>query len=61
MNQEILRTKNNKMKFIGGLIYTGEDLEEERIRLEEFFKKLCIKLSISYPNDRNMQRKERLC
>jgi len=43
--------KEYKMKFIGGLIYTGEDLEEERIRLEEFFKKLCIKLSISYPND----------
>lgn len=41
--------KGYKLKFIGGLIYTGEDLKEERNRLENFFKKTCEKLNIVYP------------
>lgn len=43
--------KNYTVKFIGGLIYTGEDLEEEKIRIEEFFKSFCQELNISYPED----------
>ena len=42
--------KGYKLKFIGGLIYTGEDLKEERNRLENFFKKICEKLNIEYPS-----------
>lgn len=37
------------VKFIGGLIYTGDDLEEESKRLEDYLKTRCSKLNINYP------------
>src|SRR5690554_762085 len=39
------------VKFIGGLIYTGDDLEEESNRLEEYLKNKCSKLNVNYPRD----------
>lgn len=40
---------NYKVKFIGGLIYYGSDVEEEKDRLENFFKKTCLDLGVEYP------------
>jgi hypothetical protein len=42
---------NYKLKFIGGLIYTGDDLKEEECRIEQCLKDVCQSLKIVYPND----------
>jgi hypothetical protein len=43
--------KRDKNKFIGGVIYTGEDYEEEKARLNEFFLRECRNLGVRYPED----------
>lgn len=39
------------VKLIGGMIYHGDDSEEEMQRLEEFYISFCHRNSISYPQD----------
>ena len=41
--------KGSDIKFIGGLIYNGEDVKEEEKRLDALFKRACIELNIKYP------------
>jgi hypothetical protein len=41
--------KNTKTLLIGGLIYHGEDHEEENQRIEDFLKNECHLLGINYP------------
>jgi hypothetical protein len=41
--------KNTKTLLIGGLVYHGDDYEEERNRIEEFLKYECQELGIDYP------------
>ncbi|WP_029452504.1 hypothetical protein [Clostridium algidicarnis] len=36
-------------KFIGGVVYVGEDCEDEEKRLDGFFKKQCELFSLDYP------------
>ncbi|WP_449536240.1 hypothetical protein [Ferdinandcohnia sp. Marseille-Q9671] len=39
----------SKTLLIGGLIYHGEDHEEESLRIEQFFKKQCRAIGLDYP------------
>ncbi|MFX0548662.1 hypothetical protein ACOAKC_04935 [Hathewaya histolytica] len=36
-------------KFVGGIIYTGEDCTEEEKRVEEFLKQKCLENNLEYP------------
>lgn len=42
---------NDNLKFVGGLIYDGEDYKEEEKRIENFFIKFCEEHEINYPED----------
>lgn len=43
--------KNTKCKFIGGVVYTGVDIEEEEKRIDKLFKEVCGSFNIQYPRD----------
>ncbi|WP_147590138.1 hypothetical protein [Clostridium polynesiense] len=42
---------DNNLRFIGGLIYDGEDYNEESKRLELFFDRQCKLLGLNYPSE----------
>lgn len=42
------------VSFVGGYIYTGEDYDEERLRLFNFLKETCEGFNLRFPIDMHL-------
>lgn len=47
-------SSDSSLSLVGGFVYTGDDYDEEKNRLEVFLQEECNKMGVCYPNDMHL-------